>query len=426
MEKEHRSSLWALVGIVFFSTFATAMIATVLPAFFVQNLQLTYRQIGYIEGASAFAAFFSKFLSGLLSDHIPQRKSLIVWGTGLSLVSKGLFSLIFGFYSLLSIQIGDRLAKGLRSSPLDALIADKGSQNMNFFYHVKSSFVFLGSILGAGCSFFLLKSLHLSHFRIIFLLAMLPAFSAFFLSTKCLPNEATRAKSVKAKDEQAEREEHEERGEIKGQDVHNPHEELEESCEPVRSPFSNIFFGFLALIFCLMFSRFSLSFLGIKALKLGLAATEFPRLWVIYTCCSAGAALLMALFSNKSFKMSLLNLAFCCHFIGLILFFLAKEEKFITAGTVFCGLHLGFSQGFFLQIIARLTSPHYRGTAFAFYYLTFAVGLFLSNALAGYISDQLSPSWAFLSGAIFCLGTWSGFSLFRRKLSLSIDSPRNP
>lgn len=412
----NQSSAWvslsALISIIFFSTVATTMVVTVLPAFFLE-LHLGPTKIGHIEGVAASTAFFSKFCAGLLSDCYQKRKSFILLGTGLSILSKGFFALATGFVSLLWIYLGDRIAKGLRSCPSDALIADvTKSKQVGFFYDLKYVFFLAGSIVGGCLTYLLLKNLHLSHFRVVFLLATLPACLAWVIAQKYLPEEEDPDTNERSS-------------------LSPPSRSFSsDASSSFSSPFWKQCFQFekafwqcLFVLFVLMFARFSTSFSGIKAIKLGLLVTELPRLVVLYDVSAAVASLFAVLLSLKTTQPQLFKIALIFHALAHTFFFVAQSKGLILAGAVFSGAHLGLSQGVIMTFVSHFTQKENRGTAFSLYYLMAGMGGLLSNILAGQMNEFFhSPSYAFLMGAIFCLISLALFHPLSKKFAYSAET----
>ncbi|MDR2464382.1 MAG: MFS transporter [Holosporales bacterium] len=373
-----------LALIVFFSTLATMTVTTVLPAFF-ENLGLTYTQIGYIEGGAASIAFLSKFLSGIYSDRIRKRKTLIVYGTALSIITKCGFSLVTGFYSLFIVQICDRFAKGLRSSPVDAMIADVSAKSQNsHYYGLKYTFFMIGSILGGYITYKILENVGLS-FRLIFGIAIVPAIIANFLSIKFL-NDAPLP----------------------------PQGNITLKC--AISKINPIFWKYLFILLLLMFARFSTSFLGIKAMNIGLPVSDLPRLSMLYDVCAVLASIFAVITSSNINKETLFKSSLVVHIFSHFAFLIASSTEAIFIGTILSGLHIGMSQSAILSIVSRFAVCENKATVFSIYYFVSGIGIFMSNALAGRLSNVFdSSTGAFAGGLFFCCAALFTFHIFLKK-----------
>lgn len=380
--------LAAVIAVVFCSTLATTMGITILPAFYL-TLGLTPHQIGSVEGTAWSVAFLSKFFAGVFSDRFRKRKAFIVWGTRLSVILKACFAFATGGVSLGFVQAGDRFAKGLRSSPADALIADLTSpRRTGVGFGLKCAVSLLGSVLGGVLVYFLLGFIG-EQYRVIFGLAVVPAVLACWVATKGL-------KDVPAL------------GNLPREPSHLP------MWRSLPSAYKRL----LLVLFLLMFGRFSLSFLGVKALRLGLPTTDLPRLFILYDCCAAAASFMScAILCRIARRENLFKMALLVHASAHLMFFLAQTGPMIVCGTVLSGIHLGMAQSTILSMITQSVPFERRATALSGYYLVAGIGIFFSNKLAGFLNGHFAtPSAAFLGGAGFCLLAWGAFvSLWKLK-----------
>jgi MFS family permease len=372
-------SFW-LISVVFFSTVATMMVSAVLPASY-NVLHLKYEQIGYIEGWSAFIAFFSKFFSGIFSDKFKKRKLLVTWGTGLNIISKGTFALATGCASIFAVLVCDRLAKGLRSCPLDAMISDSAGRRKRP-YGLKHVAFFSGSIFGSYLTLKLLNNAHLG-IKSIFIMATVPAILAFLVA------------SNKLKDENSQDE------------------------EPKISPLYAIIsidpylWRLYGVLFLLMFARFSISFLGLRSITSGTQISCVPKIYMLYDFSAALAALIWSGVASKIQQSLLFKVALAFHIVAHCILMVSHQSWIIFSGVILSGLHAGMSQGSIMFMVSSHTKPHNRATAFSIYSLVAGVGLLLSNWLAGRLSS-IHSSLAFLGGAIFCGMALIAFTLLEK------------
>ncbi|MDR1908265.1 MAG: MFS transporter [Holosporales bacterium] len=375
MVPEERPSIAALISVVFFSTVATMMVTAVLPAYF-KELGLSYIQIGRIEGCTACVAFLSKFLSGIFSDKIQKRKLLIVWGTGLSVIAKGSFALATGGASIFLVQICDRLAKGMRSCPLDAMISDLGG-NKRRSYGVKHVVFLCGSITGSYITYRILKNSEIT-IKSIFYAAMIPAAIACLCAKRFVKEPELF---------------------VEGSNF---------SLKNIVRDIDSYLWRLFGVLFLLMFARFGLSFLVLKSMNAGIAVSGTARLYILYDISAAIAALFSVIAAKRTSHELLFKVSLVCHMIAHLAFFVARGKCLIFVGTILAGAHIGMSQGCIMYMISSLTKSHNRATAFSIYYLISSVGLFLSNNVAGRLS-HVNPSLAFLFGAMFCALTLLAF-----------------
>ncbi|MDR0633223.1 MAG: MFS transporter [Holosporales bacterium] len=374
-----------LICVVFFSTIASMMVSTTLPTFLVEDLNLTYQQIGTIEGWAVFSAFVSKFFSGYASDKIQKRKIFVVSGTALSILSKGCFALTTGTVSIFIVKIFDRIAKGLRSCPSDAMLAEATvEKNRSFFYGAKYMLFAGGAMCGGYFAHILLKLLG-NKFRLVFLLSLIPAIVAFFISKRLVKDPQIIAAKTQG---------------------------LETAADTFATPpnslnslnFSKFFWKFLLAAAFLMFARFSESFLIIKARRVGFAIESIPLIAALYNLCAFGSALFTSLISRRIRKETLLKGSIVVQAIAHIVTFFAQTEQCVTASGILFGLHIGMSQVTLLAMVSGLAQKNNIATAFSVYYIVVAFSLLLSNILAGKLNTFFdSPSVAFAGGATFSI-----------------------
>lgn len=373
-------NLIGIVGIVFFSTTASMMILTILPIFLSEKLHLTFKQIGLIEGLAAFSSFIAKCTVGFLSDKVGKRKSFIIMGTFLSALSKALFVIATGFTSIFIVRIFDRLAKGARSSPIDAMIADiVPNKTRGLYYGIKYTLFMLGAIFGGYITHYMIVFVN-GNFHLIFILATIPALIAHLLSITFL----------KEKKFLSIPKEKESKGSPKGSILKN------------LSSLSKDYWLFLSVIFFLMFARFSESFALLKAREIGFEISQIPLLSLMYDLCAAIFSLIFAFISLKVNKIKILFVSLITQIIANIVFGFAFSKITIIIGGVIAGMHMGMSQGILLATISRFTNENNRATAFSVYYFVASFGLLFGNIIAGSLNDSTNnTSMAFFGGIVF-------------------------
>jgi hypothetical protein len=371
-------NLASLLCVVFFSTAATEMIGSILPAVFVKKFNLLPSQIGLIEGWSFFVAFSSKIVASMLSDKVKKRKIFIVIGTTLSIISKGCFVIATGFISLFIVKIFDRIAKGFRSSPFDALIADiVPRKSRGFLYCLKYSFFTGGAICGGYAAHLILKATE-NKIHFTFLCSLIPSLIALILSIKYIKDPVNNENWPKYNKDLLQH---------KG-----------------KFNLDSFFWKFSAILFLLMFAKFSPSFLLVKAVNLGIPIEKLPILTVIYDTCSFGSTLLAGLLSLKIKKISIFKIAIIFQVIAHITAYFAN----IGGSLIFCcilfGIHIGMERGTRLSIISCFSTENNRALIFSIDYVIMAFGLLFSNILAGKLNTWFgSSSFSFLGGILFSL-----------------------
>ena len=392
MEQKKIGNILSLIGIVFFSTTATVMITAVWTLFLVEDLHLSPSQIGWIEGGGVFIGLMSKVLSGVIADITRKRRGIIVAGTFFSVLSKTCFVLVTGFLSAFFIKIMDRMAKGLRSCPSDAILADSSqSRHHGWVYSAKYCLFSCGAICGGGITHFLLR-IFPHRYKLVFLIAIIPTLIAFVL-----------AKFFVQDQQQPQSEGNPFRDKDDDSDDPIPHlSSSKMSWIRKLTSLDRNFLKFLIIVFFLMFARFSESFLMMKAQDLEISPPDISKLIPYYDLFALGGMGLAATLLWKVPQTFVLTIAvimqICAHGIA----FFAVNDLYLMCSIAFFGLHLGMSQGTLLTVVTKFSHHHNRGLAFSFYYFVTGMGLLLSNLLAGKVHTLFnSSSFPFLFGALF-------------------------
>ena len=170
------------MGLVsFFTDISTEMVMSVLPLYIVKDLDLSRTALGVIEGSSEFVNYIFRIPSGYLSDKVGKRKIFVIIGYGISTISKPFFVFVTTFIETISVRVADRIGKGIRTAPRDALIADsidESSSGKAFGIH--RTLDQIGAIIGPVFAFLILE-LSGGNFQYIFLISIIPGIISLFI-----------------------------------------------------------------------------------------------------------------------------------------------------------------------------------------------------------------------------------------------------
>lgn len=363
-----KKTLWAVCWVTFLWSAASLMVFSLLPTFLTEELRVSKTTLGFIEGIAIFTAFLAKVFSGIFSDMLKTRRSLILLGTLGTVAVKPLFALSSGVWSIFWARTLDRLSKGIRSAPSDALIADispKSSQGTSYGmrYTLETAGFVIGGILASG-----LYTLT-QNYRVVFWCSILPGIIALFVLYKFVHDNKTIKKQV-------------------------AWHWLEVKHLPKR------YWQILGGIFILMQARFSEAFLNLRAKDYDWPVALIPLLFVAYNIVCANTAWPMGKVADRTSKLRVLLLGLLVLILANFIMIVAPNKWWIIAGFMLCGLHMGMTHGILSALIAENTLPHLRGTAFAMYYLTTGVAVLLGNTIAGFLAEHFY-SGAFYGGLIF-------------------------
>jgi MFS family permease len=363
-----KKTLWAVCWVTFLWSVASLMVFSLLPTFLTDELKVSKTTLGFIEGVAIFTAFLAKVFSGVFSDLFKTRRSLILIGTLGTAAVKPLFALSSGVWSIFWARTLDRLSKGVRSAPSDALIADispKSSQGASYGmrYTLETAGFVVGGALASGL--FALTQ----NYRVVFWFSILPGIFALIVLYRFVHDNKAIKKQVT----------------WHWAEVRNL---------PKR------YWQILGGIFILMQARFSEAFLNLRAKDYDWSVALIPLLFVAYNIVCANTAWPMGRFADKTSKLRVLLLGLLVLILANCIMIMAPNKYWIILGFMLCGLHMGMTHGVLAALIAENTLSHLRGTAFAMYYLTTGVAVLLGNTIAGFLAEHFQ-SGAFYGGLIF-------------------------
>lgn len=376
-EPNNRVTLWGITWMSFFWSVATLMVFSIMPAFLVDELKLGHAHIGIIEGLAISSSFASKFLSGVLSDVLKKRKPLIMIGTIITAIIKPAFALCSTAYGLFGIRLLDRLSKGIRSAPTEALIADLSEAKLYATnYGVRQAFYVGGEIVGALLAMLIMLLSH-NNYRLVFALAFVPSLLAvlvLWLGVRPNPSSHPRLKPI------------------------SQYQKI--SLADIRS-FSPAFWWLMVALFFLMLARFSEAFLTLKAKEVGWSIAYLPIMVIVMNVVYACVAIPAGEYADKRSRKMMLALGLLINIAAQAVLSYVSTIVGVTVGIILVGLHMGATQGLLRALIAQSTPPELRGTAFSLFFMVSGVAIFLGNAIAGRLSSSFGLYATFLAGGFF-------------------------
>jgi MFS family permease len=370
----HTRDLWAIGWMTFFLSTGTLMVEALLPTFLTEVLHVSHTKLGFLEGIAIAMAFATKILSGVLSDVFRARKPLIAIGNTFSLLVKLMFAAASTFSFIFLAKCIDRIAKGVRASPTDALIADLSrADSHGKSYGIRQTLYPLGaafgSIIAAG-----LMIVTQNSYRTVFFLSVIPGIISLIILAFFIRQPKIRHEIPKAT--------------------------LEWSVKDVRFLPSR-FWLFLGVSTILMFARFSAAFLLLRAKSVGWDIALLPLLLVGYEVIHAFVAYPIGALADKTNRKTMLFIGMGVLLVADIVLMGVVSRWGVLFGIILVGLHLGITQGLLSAMVAEATPADLRGTAFALYYFFSGGALLIGNVIAGHLSDTFGIYGTFGGGAIF-------------------------
>ena len=374
------AAIWALGFVSLLMDISSEMVHSLLPVFMVTVLGTSMWAVGLIEGAAEATALIVKVFSGVLSDYWGKRKPLAVLGYGLGAASKPLFAIASTTGMVLAARLIDRVGKGIRGAPRDALVADLAPPGMRgAAFGLRQSLdtvgAFIGPLLAMG-----LMVLWANDFRAIFWVAMIPGFMAVALLLFGVqePAPAYLAASLPAR----------------------PNPISKANLRRLQAPYWRV----VAIGAVFTLARFSEAFLVLRALEGGLALAYTPLVLIGMNVVYAVGAYPFGKLSDTVSHRTLLAWGLVALIAADGLLAYSSGLAWVSGGIALWGLHMAMTQGLLATMVAEVAPADLRGTAFGFFNLMSGLALLLASTVAGVLWDQLGAPATFVAGGLFGLG----------------------
>ncbi len=366
------ASIWALGFVSLFMDISSEMIHGLLPVFLVTALGASTATVGLIEGIGEGTASIAKLFSGWISDRFARRKALTVLGYGMGALSKPIFALAPSPAWVLAARFSDRLGKGIRGAPRDALVGELAPPALRgAAYGLRQSLDTVGAFAGPLLAIALM-ALFADDFRLVFWLAVMPGLLAVAILALGVREPPRQPAADRAR-------------------------------APIRLAemrgLGGPFWGIVAIGSILTLARFSEAFLILRAQDAGLALAWAPLVLVVMNIVYAATAYPVGAVSDRIDRRRLLAAGFLPLIAADLLLALAPNVWIVMLGVAIWGLHMGMTQGLLAALVADAVPAPLRGTAFGLFNLAGGVALLLGNLLAGGLWEAAGPGATFLSGA---------------------------
>ncbi len=369
------NGVWVLGFVSLLMDVSSEMIHSLLPLFMVTVLGASALAVGVIEGIAESTALLVKVFSGALSDYLGKRKGLALFGYALGALTKPMFAIASGMGMVLGARFLDRVGKGVRGAPRDALIADiTPAEIRGAAFGLRQSLdtvgAFLGPLLGVG-----LMLLWANDFRAVFWVAVIPGLLAVALL-------------------------------LFG--VHEPEKsETHKPSNPIsRANLQRLgadYWWLVGIGAVFTLARFSEAFLVLRAAQGGIALALVPLVMVAMNVIYAASAYPFGKLSDRMSHTKLLALGLVVLIAADLV--LATDDHWTTVliGVALWGIHMGITQGLLARMVADVSPADLRGTAYGFFNLMSGLAMLVASVLAGLLWDKLGAAFTFYAGAGFCV-----------------------
>ena len=384
------AGIWALGFVSMLMDTSSEMIHALLPVYLTVGLGATALAVGVIEGVAEATAAITKVFSGALSDRIGRRKELAALGYGLAAVTKPVFPLAPAVCWLIAARFIDRVGKGIRGAPRDALVADLAPEGRRgAAFGLRQSLDTLGAFIGPLAAIWLMWVFS-NDFRSVFWVAVIPAFLALGLILFAV-KEPPRPEGMR----------------------------------PVRNPLAQAelrllggtYWAVVAVATVFTLARFSEAFLILRAQQDGLSLMLVPLVLVGMNAVYALSAWPAGVLSDSMSRPLLLMAGLAVLMAADLTLALAPGFLGLGVGVLLWGLHMGLTQGLLSALVAEAVPPELRGTAFGVFNLVTGGALLLASVIAGALWQVYGAQATFLAGAAFALAASIGLIPLRQRLA---------
>lgn len=383
------AGVWALGFVSMLMDISSEMIHALLPVYMVAVLGTSALAVGFIEGIAEATASIVKIFSGALSDRLGRRKLLAALGYGLGALTRPIFPLASALDWLVAARFVDRVGKGIRGAPRDALVADITPPHLRGAgFGLRQSLdtigAFTGPLLAIG-----LMWLTADDFQAVFWIAVIPAALSVAVLLVAV-KEPKRPEGLRR--------------------VRMPLHRR----ELVRLGEAYWWVVAIAAVFTL--ARFSEAFLVLRAQSIGLPLMAVPAVLVAMNVAYSLSAYPVGILSDRTNRITMLILGLVLLVAADLVLAFTSGLAGLTVGVLLWGLHMGFTQGLLAALVADTAPPELRGTAFGMLNLVTGVALLLASIVAGALWDAAGPQGTFLAGAGFAVLTLAGLVAVRGRL----------
>ncbi|MGE5986756.1 MFS transporter [Klebsiella michiganensis] len=372
--------VWVLGGVSLLMDVSSEMIHSLLPLFMATTLGASVIIIGIIEGVAEATALILKVFSGVISDYVGKRKGLALLGYGLGALSKPLFAIAPTSGVVFSARMIDRVGKGIRGAPRDALVADVTPPEIRgAAYGLRQSLDTIGAFLGPLLAVALMF-LWNNDFQSIFWVAAIPAVLSIALLGFGLKEPRTAV--------------------------------VQKRTTPLRrenlKKLSAAYWWVVAIGSIFTLARFSEAFLVLRAQQMAIPLFAIPLVMVAMNLVYSLTAYPFGKLSDSMSHSRMLQWGLLVLIAADIVLALSSHWSTLLAGVALWGIHMGMTQGLLAAMVAHTAPPELRGTAFGMFNLMSGIALLLASAGAGVLWEVLGAASTFYAGAIICVVTLVG------------------
>src|SRR5436190_2230236 len=372
--------VWILGFVSLLMDISSEMIHSLLPLYLTVGLGASALVVGLIEGVAEAAALVVRVFSGTLSDRLRHRKWITAAGYGLAAASKPLFAIAQGAGLVFAARFIDRIGKGIRGAPRDALIADlTPKESRGAAYGLRQALDTVGALIGPLIAMALMLAWN-DDFRAVFWVAVIPAALSFLLVAVAVKEprilEATQGESARFNRDLVRR-------------------------------LGGAFWIVVLAGTALTTARFSEAFLILRADSVGVPLAYAPLVLVGMSAVYSLTAYPVGLLADRMSRTTLLAIGIALLVASDIVLALASGFWGLGIGVALWGLHMGLTQGLLSAMVAETAPAELRGTAFGVFSLASGIAMLVASALAGTLWQYMGPAATFWAGAALAAASFA-------------------
>jgi len=382
-------TVWALGIVSMFMDVSSEMIHSVLPLFLTSVLGASAVFVGLIEGVAEAIALISRTLSGPLSDWLGKRKALAMAGYGLATLTKPLFAMANSIGLVFTARFLDRIGKGIRGAPRDALVADVTPPEIRgAAFGLRQSLDTVGALLGPLLAVVIMVATA-ANYRAVFWISVVPAILAVVILAVAVHERADRPAGFQ-------------RRFIRYRDVL--------SLGPAY---------WMVVVFGSVFTlaRFSEAFLLLRAGSVGVSASMIPFMMVLMNLVYSLTAYPVGRLSDRLGRTGLVAVGLAVLILADLVLASAVNARHVAAGVGLWGLHLGLTQGLLSAMVADTAREEMRGTAFSLFSLAGGLAMLIASVTAGWLWEAFGAPATFFAGAAFAVAALAAYLSLRRRFA---------
>jgi MFS family permease len=378
--------VWALGLVSLFMDTSSELVHSLLPVFLVSGLGASMTSVGLIEGVAEATALITRIFSGALSDYLGRRKALTALGYGLAAITKPLFPLAGSIGVVLAARFIDRIGKGIRGAPRDALVADLSPPHLRgASFGLRQALDTVGAFAGPVIALVAMAALA-NDIRAVFWIAVLPALLSVAILLVF---------------------------------VEEPDRQPTTGAAPIPLRLADVmtlgpaYWAVVTAGAVLTLARFSEAFLVLRASGSGLALTLVPLVLVAMNIAYAASAYPAGVWSDRAGRRVVLLSGVAVLALADVVLATASSIWIVLGGIALWGVHMGLTQGLLTTMVTDVAPANLRGTAFGVFNLVSGLALLTASAVAGILWDRFGPQGTFAAGAVFSLIALGGLAFAR-------------